>query len=212
MGQGHRSYAKVVDALPAGIVVCDRTGRVESWNPAAASILGIDPAQVIGPMGSPPGQRAVREDGTPLASPELPWVIALRTGQPIANVVLGLRRGDRTQLWISVSAQPIPDPGAGAPAGVAVSFFDVSERFRAERRLRSALAASEALVARFREELRAVKTLGGLVPVCSSCRAIRVDASYWWQIEAYVADHPVAQVAHGLCPDCEARLHAGDGR
>jgi hypothetical protein len=94
---------------------------------------------------------------------------------------------------------------------VVASFREVTERFLSDRRLRGALAASQALVARLREDLRKVETLGGLVPVCAACHGIRVDARYWSGVEAYAAEHAGARVAHGLCPACEDRLLSRGG-
>lgn len=198
----------ILAALAEGVVAYDRDGRVETWNPAAARILDMDPDQMQRRMLAEPGWAAVREDGTPLAPAELPWEVARVSGVPIRNVRLGLRRRDGTQVWISASAAPAGRPGAG---GVVASFREVTERFLSDRRLRGALAASEALVARLRRDLREVKTLGGLVPVCAACHGIRVDPRYWSRVEAYAAEHSGARVAHGLCPDCEDRLLSRGG-
>ncbi len=53
-----------------------------------------------------------------------------------------------------------------------------------------------------------VKTLRGLVPICSSCKKIRDDKGYWHQVEAYVHDHSQASFTHGLCPSCAQELRA----
>ncbi len=47
-----------------------------------------------------------------------------------------------------------------------------------------------------------VKTLNGLIPICSHCKKVRSDEGYWQQVEAYVQQHSEAQFSHGLCPDC----------
>ena len=46
------------------------------------------------------------------------------------------------------------------------------------------------------------RVLGGLLPICSSCKKIRDDQGYWNQIERYIAEHSDAEFTHGLCPDC----------
>ncbi len=55
--------------------------------------------------------------------------------------------------------------------------------------------------------LENVRRLGGLLPICMSCKKIRDDAGYWKQIEVYIRDHSEAEFSHGLCPDCAARLY-----
>jgi len=55
--------------------------------------------------------------------------------------------------------------------------------------------------------LSEVKTLRGLLPICSSCKKIRDDKGYWNQIEGYIGEHSEVEFSHGLCPDCAKRLY-----
>lgn len=75
-------------------------------------------------------------------------------------------------------------------------------RQEAADRLAQSLAANELLVRELREALANVKTLSGMLPICSFCKKIRDDAGYWRLIEGYLAEHSRAQFSHGLCPDC----------
>jgi hypothetical protein len=52
-----------------------------------------------------------------------------------------------------------------------------------------------------------IKTLSGLLPICSSCKKIRDDQGYWEQVEIYIAKHSDADFSHGLCPDCMKTLY-----
>jgi hypothetical protein len=56
------------------------------------------------------------------------------------------------------------------------------------------------------EALSRVKTLQGLLPICSYCKKIRNDRNYWQQVEGYISDHSEAQFSHGICPECYARF------
>ena len=47
-----------------------------------------------------------------------------------------------------------------------------------------------------------VKQLRGLLPICSYCKRIRGDDSYWTQVESYIAERSDAQFSHGICPPC----------
>jgi DNA-binding response OmpR family regulator len=53
--------------------------------------------------------------------------------------------------------------------------------------------------------LNEVKTLRGLLPICSYCKQIRDDHGYWHKVENYIAMHSDAQFSHGICPDCFER-------
>lgn len=67
----------------------------------------------------------------------------------------------------------------------------------------------EKLIAELREALARVKTLSGMLPICSSCKKIRDDKGYWKQIEVYIRDHSEAEFSHGICPECAERLYPG---
>ena len=62
-------------------------------------------------------------------------------------------------------------------------------------------------VARLEEALQNVKTLKGLLPICSSCKKIRNDEGYWQQIEEYVRVHSDADFTHGICYECVETLY-----
>lgn len=55
--------------------------------------------------------------------------------------------------------------------------------------------------------LEEVKTLQGIIPICSSCKKIRDDKGIWNQIEAYISVHSEAEFSHGICPDCIQKLY-----
>ncbi|MCP4581036.1 MAG: PAS domain S-box protein [candidate division Zixibacteria bacterium] len=63
-------------------------------------------------------------------------------------------------------------------------------------------AEREKLIADLQKALKEVKTLGGLLPICSYCKNVRDDQGYWTQVEAYVSEHSGAEFTHGICPDC----------
>ena len=52
-----------------------------------------------------------------------------------------------------------------------------------------------------------VKTLQGLIPICSSCKKIRDDQGIWKQIEIYIHDHSEADFTHSICPECMKKLY-----
>jgi len=51
-----------------------------------------------------------------------------------------------------------------------------------------------------------VKTLRGLLPICSHCKKIRDDKGYWNQIEKYIHEHSEADFTHGICPECAKKF------
>jgi hypothetical protein len=51
------------------------------------------------------------------------------------------------------------------------------------------------------DPLLKVKTLKGLLPICSRCKKIRDDQGYWNQLEEYVHEHSEEEFSHGFCPN-----------
>ncbi len=54
-----------------------------------------------------------------------------------------------------------------------------------------------------------IRSLGGLLPICSSCKSIRDDEGYWHQVEVYIRDRSDADFSHGMCPGCVEKLYPG---
>lgn len=52
-----------------------------------------------------------------------------------------------------------------------------------------------------------VRTLRGIIPICSSCKKIRDDQGIWKRIEAYIQAHSEAEFSHGICPECMNKLY-----
>jgi hypothetical protein len=69
------------------------------------------------------------------------------------------------------------------------------------------LTVYERLALERERAVQQVRTLSGLLPICSSCKKIRDDGGYWNQIEAYIRSHSEAEFSHGLCPDCLRTLY-----
>jgi hypothetical protein len=51
------------------------------------------------------------------------------------------------------------------------------------------------------------RVLGGLLPICASCKRIQRSDDVWQSLEAYIQAHSEASFTHGLCPSCIARLY-----
>jgi hypothetical protein len=58
------------------------------------------------------------------------------------------------------------------------------------------------LILELKKKISEVKTLRGLIPICSHCKKIRDDKGYWTILEQYLLDHSEAKLSHGICPEC----------
>jgi AmiR/NasT family two-component response regulator len=71
-----------------------------------------------------------------------------------------------------------------------------------------ALRQKEVLVRELQEALSKVRTLEGLIPICSWCKKVRDDEGYWQQVEIYISKHTKADFTHGICPDCYKKVYS----
>jgi len=116
---------------------------------------------------------------------------------------------------------------AGAPLGLRVRphwyrtpvFFVLAAAFAAltvlaayRVRMGHLVANERELGRRVKEALAEVKTLSGLLPICSSCKSVREDGGYWQRIEKYIQTHSQAQFSHAICPDCMVKLYPEEAK
>jgi len=120
------------------------------------------------------------------------------TGNPKLNIVESVETS-KGRLWVQVNKVPYRD-ALGQIEGIIGFAVDITERRRAEEE-------KEKLIAELQKALSEVKTLSGLLPICSSCKKIRNDEGYWEQIEGYIRNRSDADFSHGICPDCAKRIY-----
>ena len=79
---------------------------------------------------------------------------------------------------------------------------DITDRKQAEEE-------REKLINELQEALKEIKTLRGILPLCSFCKKIRDDKGYWEQVDVYIHKHSQADISHSICPEC-AKEHYPD--
>jgi PAS domain S-box-containing protein len=131
-----------------GVVHQAADGMIVSINPAAERILGKGREQFLGSTSVREEHHTIREDGSPFPGLDHPAMVALRTGEPVRAVVMGVWNPQaQADRWISVDAVPVFRPGETRPAEVYTVFEDITERKRAEelarKRAEEALRMSE---------------------------------------------------------------------
>lgn len=123
----------VLSALAEGVMLQDRSGAIIYCNAAAERMLGLSRDQMTGKMSLDSRWQTVHEDGSDFPAELHPAMIALHTGRPQRNVVMGVHKPDEELTWISVNSQPIYHPDETTPYGVVASFVDITARKKAER-------------------------------------------------------------------------------
>ncbi|UYP45762.1 Sensor histidine kinase RcsC [Candidatus Lokiarchaeum ossiferum] len=135
--------------MSTGVVYHAANGKIVSANRSAARILGLTMDQLLGKTTMDPRWKMIHEDGTLVDGTMHPSMIALKTGKKIGPVVRGVFHPEKdTYLWLQISATPLFKTGTTSPYQVFVTFDDISDRVKAEKRYQSLF--TNAQVALFR--------------------------------------------------------------
>jgi PAS domain S-box-containing protein len=116
-----------------GMVFQDARGYVLAVNPAAANILGLTTDQLMGCTSLDPSWQTIHEDGSPFEGETHPAMVALSTGKPCTNAIVGFYRPSGELVWIKIDSHPLFQDSQTEPYGVVTTFSDITERQAALR-------------------------------------------------------------------------------
>lgn len=185
--------AAIVESSDDAIISKTLDGIILSWNQGAQRMYGYKAEEMI-------GQR-IASLMPPDRLREMEAIHArIRRGEhAIRNESVRVRK-DGSHIPVSVTISPVKDAD-GRIIGASSIACDITERKREEtERLE--------LIRELTNALQHVKTLKGLLPICSCCKKIRNDRGYWQSVEVYVQNHSDAEFSHSICPDCLVRESA----
>lgn len=219
----------ILDSAHDGIITTNEMGIIESVNARVTDLFGYRPGKIVGEhvsmvLSSAHGERS---DGETLPH----YLEREKMGAfGTSYVVRGLRQDGR-QFHMDFA---VSEARLSREVFYIVMVRDVSERVAAqlvlnqskdelERRVKERTAALEESNERLHEEITRrkeliqelqsalgdIKTLSGLLPICSSCKKIRDDGGYWNQIEVFIREHSDAEFSHSVCPECIEQLYPG---
>jgi len=176
------------------LCLLDADGRVSSWNAGAESITGFQAREIIGRQHSCfyPSEAAAQ------ALPERALQLAEVEGRFEEEGWL-VRKGG-VKFWANVIITSLQD-SRGQLRGFAFVTRDITQRKQEE-------AECERLIRDLRTALREVKTSGGRLPICASCKKIRDDQGRWLPVEAYLTEQAGATLSHQFCHECAQEIQS----
>jgi len=185
----HRIWEKSFD----GMRLIDDKGYIVSVNESFCTMMGMEKQELIGK----PYYTIYKDDPGTNRLDQIQPRIRERT---IVNMVEreALLWNDRSVV-LAVSNSFIDVERE--PTCVLSIFRDVTDKKRIEREREQLILELETAAAN-------IKTLGGMLPICSSCKKIRNDHGYWDRLELFIAEHTQATFTHALCPDCLKEAYA----
>lgn len=127
---------RLFETMAQGVVYQDRDGAIFKANPAAERLLGLSFEQMIGYKSTDPLWHTIDENGDPFPGELHPAMMALKTGRPVKDVLMGVFNPQKKNYtWILVNAEPEFRAGETAPYQVFTTFTDITERKRIEEDL-----------------------------------------------------------------------------
>ncbi|MEJ2040046.1 MAG: PAS domain-containing protein, partial [Desulfosarcinaceae bacterium] len=130
-------FRMLFETMSQGVVYQNGDGTIISANPAAGKILGLSMDQIMGRTSLDPRWRAIHEDGSAFTGETHPSMLALKTGQEVRDVIMGIFNPETEDYrWIEITAVPQYIPGQAKPWLVYTTFDDITERKRVEEVLR----------------------------------------------------------------------------
>ena len=187
-----RKLSRAVDQSPASIVITDTTGEIEYVNPKFVQITGYSLEEAVGK-----NPRILKSGEQPSEDYKQLWSIITSGGEWQGEFHNKKKNGE--PYWESAVISPIKDV-----RGIITHFLAVKEDITQRKK---ADAEREKLINELQVALADVKTLSGLIPICSSCKKIRDDQGYWNILESYIMKHSDARFTHGMCPECMAKFY-----
>lgn len=122
-----RQYRTLFETMSQGVVYQDPDGKIITANPAAEKILGMPTGQMQGRKPQVFNWVTIYEDGSDFPEDVYPSSVALRTGETVNDVVMGLYSPQAGRYtWLKITAVPQFMPGEDRPFQAVVTFEDIS--------------------------------------------------------------------------------------
>jgi two-component system cell cycle sensor histidine kinase/response regulator CckA len=186
--------SRIMQSTTNAIVVVDPNGLVSHLNQRCVTISGYQQEELLGH----PFSLLFQADEYSAVREQFDNIMQQR-----ASIL------DLETHWRHRNGGLIPISWGGAPltrqgnvAGMVFTAEDISKRKQAQEE-------KDGLIKELQSALAEIKTLRGIIPICSYCKNIRSEEGLWSQLEAYIHDHSGAQFSHGICPECYEKLAVG---
>lgn len=123
------------DQMVEGMVLQNNKDEILDYNQAAIKVLGITEDQLLRKSSFDPDWNAIKVDGSPFEPYEHPSVVAMATGKPQVNTIMGIKVGKEEPRWIMINSTPIHIDSEKHPTHTVTTFADITASKRSEEQL-----------------------------------------------------------------------------
>lgn len=186
-------YETLFHHSPDAVLLVDESGTIQKMNAQGEKMFGYRPEEYL----SQPVELLLPEAAGPAHRQFVAAYVANPAPRPMGSGLdLRGRRKDGTEFAVDVMLSPLPTPTGLLLLAVV----------RDNTKQRAALNAQLSLINQLQNALKEVRTLRGLLPICSYCKQVRTDSGAWQQLEVYLNAHTDAEFSHGICPACAEKV------
>ena len=181
--ESRERYRSLVDNMQDLLCELDREGRYLYVSQNYVAVLGYEPGGLLGRNAF----ELVHPDDQPAAT------VIFNSPDGEGRAVFRYRHQNGEWRWLESTGKAYTT-AEGESRDVVIS-RDITERKAKEEE-------HEAHRILLQHALDNIKTLRGLLPICSHCKKIRDNQGQWHMVETYVKDRADVDFSHGICPDC----------
>jgi two-component system CheB/CheR fusion protein len=125
--ESEERFQFLFEAMPGGAFLQDSGGKILMANHEAERILGFSIEEMQDKTPAELRWKPIREDGSPFPPAEHPAFVALRSGNRVSGVVMGIFHAqDHDWRWIKATAQPRFLATTTKPFQVVTTFIEIS--------------------------------------------------------------------------------------
>ncbi len=131
----------LLETMNDALIVQDAVGTIKKFNTAAYTICGLKEDAYQGRVSFDPIREVIKENGDPFPSEEFPAVVALKTGQKVNGVMMGVKLPTGEVRWIRINSTPLFLNEPGMDPQVVTTFSDITDLITARNENRYFLEA-----------------------------------------------------------------------
>jgi len=185
-------FREMADLLPGAIVETDADLRITYVNRQGLKLFNYSEEDIAAGLN---GLDLIHPDDREKALKRVADRLEKKT---ITTTEYRVIKKDNESCWVFFNASPIYKTDQIIGFRMVLTDITVRKQIEKER---------EKLIDELQNALSEIKTLSGLLPICSHCKKIRDDKGYWNQIEGYIQEHSEAKFSHSICQECAKKYY-----